>query len=149
MRYQALIIVCLIVILATGCATTGNPDEQFRAAWQNSETEVKEYGHQMRVAMGPEGSTDYDLKAISEKSRAMIGTIDRHYDTLAEIPVSTKYTEAKQEYLAALSDLRVACVDLSQAQEAGGLEALGHITASAPFLESSQQKRHRVTAMME
>jgi hypothetical protein len=149
MRSLALIIVCLIVILATGCATTGNPDEQFRVAWQNSENEVKEYGHQMRVAMGPEGSTDYDLKAISEGSKAMIGTIDRNYETIAGIPVSSRYAKAKEEYLAALSDLRVACVDLSQAQDAGGLEALGHITASAPFLESSQQKRHGVAAMIE
>ncbi len=149
MRYLGIMIVCLIIVMAAGCIATGNPDEQFKAAWQNSENEVKAYGHQMRVAMGPEGSTDYDLKAISGGSRAMIGTIDRHYDTLAEIPVSSKYTEAKREYLSALSDIRMACVDLSQAQDTGGIEALGHITASAPFLESSQQKRHRVAAMIE
>jgi hypothetical protein len=149
MRYQALIIVCLIVILATGCATTGNPDEQFRAAWQNSENDVKEYGHQMRVAMGPEGSTDYDLKAISDKSRAMIGTIDRNYETIAGIPVSSRYAEAKQEYLAALSDLRTACIGLSQAQDAGSSPGgADRINASAPFLVSSQQKRHRVSGLM-
>jgi hypothetical protein len=150
MRYLGIMVVCLILVLAAGCTTTGNPDEQFKAAWQNSENEVKEYGHQMRVAMGPEGSTDYDLKAISEGSRAMIGTIDRNYETIAGIPVSSRYTEAKQEYLAALDDLRTACIGLSQAQDAGSSPGgAARINASEPFLVSSQQKRHRVSGLME
>ncbi len=149
MRNLGIIVVCLILAMAAGCATTATHDEQFKQAWQNSENDMKAYGHQLKVAMGPEGSTDYDLTAVSEGSRAMIGTIDRHYDTIAQIPVSSKYAEAKREYLSALSDLRTASVELSQAQDAGGPAALGYLNASAPFLERSQQKRHSVAAMME
>ncbi len=149
MRYLVFILICFIIVLTAGCATTGNPDEQFRAAWQNSENEVKTFGHQLKSAMGPEGSTDYDLKAISEGSKAMLGTIDRNYETIAAITVSSRYTEAKSEYLAALDDLRTACIDLSQAQDMGSSGAEDHITEAAPFLESSQQKRHQVLALME
>ena len=147
MRYLAIITICLILVLATGCIG-GDPDEEFRKAWQNSENDLKAYGERMRVAMGPEGSADFDIRAISEESKIMVGTIDRNYDTISKIPVSAQYAEAKREYLSALSDIRMACVDLSKAQDAGALGALGHITAAAPFLETSQQKRDRVKTMM-
>jgi|MTBAKMStandDraft_1061839.scaffolds.fasta_scaffold16498_1 hypothetical protein len=148
MRYLVIIVVCLVLVMAAGCSITGNPDDQFEAAWQNSENDVKAYGNQMRTAMGPEGSSNYDIKAMSEGSNTMIGIIDHNYDTISMIQVSCQYIEAQQTYLSSLSDLRVACVDLSKAQDAGGLGALEQITVAAPFLESSQQKRDRVTAMM-
>lgn len=148
MRYGALIVIGLILVLIAGCATTASHDEQFRAAWQNSENEVKTYGHQLKAAMGTEGSPDTNLTAISERSTAMIGTIDRNYDAISQIPVSTNYAEAKEEYLSALRDLRTACIDLSRVQETGGLGAAGSLNVSAPFLERSEQKRHRVAAMM-
>ena len=49
----------------------------------------------------------------------MIETIDRHYDTISKIQLSAKYSATKQEYLGALSDLRMACVDLAKAEDAG------------------------------
>jgi len=143
-----IMVLCFILVLAAGCAAVGNPDDQFRTAWQNSENEVKAYGGQMREAMGPEGSTNYDITAMSEGSKTMIGTIDRNYDTISKIQVSCQYIEAKETYLSSLSDLRIACVDLSMAQDAPGVGALSHLSAAAPLLESSQQKRDRVKAIM-
>jgi len=134
--------------LAAGCVSNANPDEQFKSAWQASENDVKAYGENMRAAMGPEGSTNYDIKALSSGSKTMIGTLDRHHDTISKIQVSAKYAGAKQEYLAALSDLRMACVDLSKAEDAGSTGALGYIMSSAPWLESSQQKRDNVKKVM-
>jgi hypothetical protein len=144
-RTLALFLLLVIgTVLVVGC-TGGNADDQFRSAWQSSENDVKAYGEDMRSAMDPD---NINIKVISDGSRAMISTIDRHHDTISSIQVSEKYQGAKTEYLSALSDLRMACVDLSKAEDAGSLGALGHITASAGWLESSQQKRDRVTAIM-
>jgi len=131
----------------SGCLG-GNPDDEFRKAWQDSETDVIQYGNDMRAAMGPEGTTNIDLKAMSGKSKAMINTIDGHYDAISKIQVTTKYSTAKQDYLSALSDLRMACVDLSKVQDAGSIEALGYISTASPWLQKSQEKRERVKVIM-
>ena len=137
----------LSTVALSGCIG-GNPDDEFRKAWQASENDVIQYGNEMRTAMGPEGNNNVDLKAMSEKSKAMIGTIDRHYSTISGIQVSSKYATAKQGYLAGLSDLRMACVDLSKVQDAGSVGALGYITTASPWLGSSQEKREVVKGIM-
>ena len=44
--------------------------------------------------MGPEVSTYCDIKTLSEGSKVMIGTIDRNYDTISKIQVTSKYIQA-------------------------------------------------------
>lgn len=144
-----LLLASLISTVALSGCTGENPDDEFRTAWQASENDVIKYGEEMRAAMGPEGNVNIDVKAMSEKSKAMIGTIDHHYDTISSIQVSSKYTSAKQDYLAGLSSLRMACVDLSKVQDAGSIRALGHISTAAPWLQDSQDKRERVKEIMK
>jgi|GEM_PF-1306494 len=146
--FHILLIASLISTVALSGCMGGNPDDDFKKAWQASETDVIQYGNDMRTAMGPEGTTSIDLKAMSEKSKAMIGTIDRHYDTISKIQVTSKYATAKQDYLAGLSDLRIACVDLSKVQDAGSVGALGYLSTAAPWLQKSQEKRERVKGIM-
>ncbi len=143
-----LLLVSLISTVALSGCTGGNPDDEFRKAWQASENDVIKYGEEMRKAMGPEGNVNIDIKAMSEKSKAMISTIDHHYDTISSIQVSSKYTSAKQDYLAGLSSLRMACVDLSNVQDAGSIGALRYISTAAPWLQDSQEKREQVKGIM-
>jgi len=139
----------LILTLALSGCIGGNPDDEFRKAWQDSENDVIKYGEDMRIAMGPEGNVNVDIIAMSKNSKAMIDTIDRHYNTISNIQVSSKYATAKQDYLAALSSLRMACVDMSKMQDAGSIEALGYLSTAAPWLQDSQEKRDRVKEMMK
>jgi len=143
-----LLFISLILAIALSGCMGGNPDDEFRKAWEASEHDVIEYGNQMRTAMGPEGSLNVDVKAMSEKSKAMIDTIDRHYNAISAIQVSQKYATAKQDYLGGLSDLRMACVDLSKVQDAGYFGALGYLSTATPWLEKSQEKRERVKGIM-
>jgi len=138
----------IMTLVLSGCIG-GNPDDEFRKAWQDSEKDVIKYGEDMRIAMGPEGKVNIDIITMSKISKDMIDTIDRHYNTISNIHVSSKYATAKQDYLSALSSLRMACVDMSKMQDAGSIEALGYLSTAAPWLQDSQEKRDRVKEMMK
>lgn len=148
MRYLAILIIGFILVLAAGCTTVGSPDDQFRMAWQNSEKEVKAYGDQMVTAMGPGGFENYDIPAMSGYSRTMIATIERNYENISKVQVVCQDTEAKDTYLSALSDLRMACVNISEAGDSGDTDARSYFTASASLFESAKQKRDRVKEIM-
>jgi hypothetical protein len=148
MRHLAILIIVIILAVAAGCTTVESPDDQFRVAWQNSEKDVKAYGDQMTAAMGPGGFGNYNIAAMSGDSRAMIATIDRNYENIARVQVVCQDTEARDTYLSALSDLRMACVNISQARDSGDPDARGYFTAATSLFESSKQKRDRVKEIM-
>jgi hypothetical protein len=77
-------------------------------------------------------------------SVALRATIDRNHENISKVQVICQDTEAKDTYLPVLSDLRTACVNISEAQDSGNTEAMGYFTAAAPLFESSKQKRDRV-----
>jgi hypothetical protein len=148
MRYLAILIMGVILVLAAGCTTVESPDDQFRVVWQNSEKDVKVYGDQMITAMGPGGFENYDITAMSGYSSIMIATIDRNYENIAKSQVVCQDTEAKDTYLSALSDLRMACVNISEARDSANPDAREYFTAATPLFESSKQKRDRVKEIM-
>ncbi|MEI7434501.1 MAG: hypothetical protein WCJ93_09655 [Methanomicrobiales archaeon] len=144
-KYLVLLIaVALVAVTFAGC-TGASADDNFKNAWSSSEKEVILYGTDIRPYLEPD---HINVKAMSDRSKQMITTIDKNYQTISDLQVSSKYTVAKQDYLAGLSDLRMACVDLSQASDAGGLKAVGLVASSAPWLKSSQEKRDKVKAVM-
>jgi hypothetical protein len=148
MRYLAILIIGFIMVLAAGCTTVESPDDQFRVAWQNSEKDVKAYGDQMAAAMDTDGFEHYDIPAISGYSRTMIATIDRNYANISEVPVVCQDTEAKETYLSALNDLRMACTNISEARDAGDTDVRGYFATAIPLFESSKKKRDRVKEIM-
>ena len=94
-QIQVLFLVILIAtILAVGCTAVGNPDNQFRTAWQNAENEVKAYCAQNEGCYGTRGINLLRYQNPARRIKVMIGTIDRNYDTISKIQVTSKYIQA-------------------------------------------------------
>lgn len=133
--------------LILGC-TVLSADDQFKQEWQNSESRLDKEFYQIQVALGQDGKS-VDYNALSYHSEEIVKIVDNEQGIISDIHVSDKYSEAKSEYLSALTELRSGYVVTFTISESGDKEMLQDLLPSNSYLKSYIEKRHRVKTIID
>jgi hypothetical protein len=147
--WKALLLVLLLLsgYFIFGCMVLGT-DDQFKQEWQNSESRLNKELDQIQIALG-QGGKNIDYNALSYHSGEIVKIVDKEHAMISDIQVSNKYSEAKSEYLSALTELRSGYVDTFVISGSGDREMLNDLISSGPYLKSYIEKRERVKTIIE
>jgi len=142
----------LVMLLLSGNVIFGcmvlSADDQFKQEWLNSESRLNMELDQIQIALG-QGGKAVDYNALSYHSGEIVKIVDNEHGMISDIQVSDKYSEAKSEYLSALTELRSGYVDTFIISESGDREMLQDLLPSGPYLKSYIEKRDRVKTIIE
>jgi len=145
-------VVLLVLLLLSGYCIFGcigfSGDDQFKREWQNSESRLNKELDQIQVVLG-QGGTAVDYDVLSYHGREIVKIVDNEKALISDIQVSDKYSEAKSEYISALTDLRLGYVDTFTISESENKEMLRDLISSGPYLKSYIEKRNRVKTIIE
>jgi len=147
--WKVLLLVMLLLFgyFISGCMVLGT-DDQFKQEWQNSESHINKELDQIQIALG-QGGKNIDYNALSYHSGEIVKIVDKEHAMISDIQVSNKYSEAKSEYLSALTELRSGYVDTFVISGSGDREMLNDLISSGPYLKSYIEKRERVKTIIE
>ncbi|MEI7432974.1 MAG: hypothetical protein WCJ93_01845 [Methanomicrobiales archaeon] len=142
----------LVLILLSGNLIFGcmglSTDDQFKHEWQNSESSISKELDQVQMAIA-HGDKAIDYNALSYHSGEIVKITDKESAIISDIPVSDKYSEAKREYLSALTDLRSGYVQIFIISDSEDKEMLVDLISSGPYLKNYIEKRDRVKTIIE
>ena len=147
--WKVLLLVMLLLFgyFISGCMVLGT-DDQFKQEWQNSESHINKELDQIQIALG-QGGKNIDYNALSYHSGEIVKITDKESAIISDIPVSDKYSEAKREYLSALTDLRSGYVQIFIISDSEDKEMLVDLISSGPYLKNYIEKRDRVKTIIE
>jgi len=141
------VLILLFGNLIFGC-TGLSADNQFRQEWQHTESSLNIELDQVKMAFA-HGDIATDYNALSYHSGEIVKIIDKESGIISDIPVSDKYSEAKSEYLSALTDLRSGYVETFVISNSEDKEMLRGLISSGPYLKSYIEKRDRVKTIID
>jgi hypothetical protein len=142
-----LVLLLLSGYFIPGCTVLGT-DDQFKQEWQNSESHINKELDQIQIALG-KGGNNIDYNALSYHGMEIVNIVDKEQAIISDIQVSDKYSEAKSDYLSALTDLRSGYVDTFVISDSGDKKMLNDLISSSPYLNSYIEKRERVKTIIE
>ena len=141
-----------VIILLSGNLIFGcmglSADDQFKHEWQHTESSLNIELNQVQMAFA-HGDIPIDYNALSYHSGEIVKIIDKESAIISDIPVSDKYSEAKSEYLSALTELRSGYVDTFIISNSKDKEMLRDLISSGPYLKNYIEKRDRVKTIIE
>ena len=145
-KLPILLLVCLagLFLVSCGCTSMGDPDEQFRDAWNQSEAALQPLVTNLtRMAEGQ------DFEGLAVAVEAVIPTIEEHQATIARIRVSETYTLEKERYLEGLKELRSVGVQLRDIDEKSMIDQAIDLYIAEQHLDTARAQLDEVRSMMQ
>ncbi len=137
--------VCFIglFLLSCGCTTPGDPDQQFRDAWNQSEVAL--LPHVTNITRLAE---EEDFLGLADEVEEMIATIDTCQSAVTRIRVSDVYSPGKETYMEGLKELRSAATQLRDIDEKSMIDQAIDLYIARERLDDATSRLDEVRAMM-
>ncbi|HNQ25965.1 MAG TPA: hypothetical protein PLV96_06850 [Methanoregulaceae archaeon] len=133
-----------VLVLSCGCTSMGDPDEQFRDAWNQSEAAL-----QPVVTNITRMADEQDFEGLADEVETAIATIDEHQATISRIRVSETFTLQKEQYLEGLKELRSAWVQLKDIDEKSMIDQAIDLYIAEQHLDTATAQLDEVRSMMQ
>ena len=144
-KVPLLVVVCFVglFLLSCGCTSSGDPDQQFRDAWNQSEAAL--LPHVTNISRLAEAE---DFPGLADEAEAMIATIDTYQSAVSRIRVSDAYSPGKETYLEGLKELRSAATQLRDIDEKSMIDQYIDLYIAQERLDTATSRMDEVRAMM-
>ncbi|OPZ45114.1 MAG: hypothetical protein BWY93_00022 [Euryarchaeota archaeon ADurb.BinA087] len=139
-----ILLLAVVLVLSCGCTSMGDPDAQFRDAWNESEAALQPLVTNLTTMA--EGQ---DFEGLAVAVEAVIPTIEEHQATIARIRVSETYTLEKERYLEGLKELRSVGVQLRDIDEKSMIDQAIDLYIAQQHLETARAAMDEVRSMMQ